>query len=97
MPHRAPRILTLVLATSGACLMATTAGAQSAAPGRYLTWANRPASTTPAEVTAAGTRPANGMIPRRVAPSEAPYRPMMQPTPRLDCGLRNARGLRFVC
>ena len=83
MPHRAPRILTLFLATAGACLAASGAQAQSApapAPGRYLTWANRPANTTPANVAAEQTRARNAMIPRRVAPSQAPYRPMMQPT-----------------
>lgn len=85
MPHRAPRILTLLLATAGACLAASGAKAQSApapapAPGRYLTWANRPANTTPANVVAEQTRARNAMIPRRVAPSQAPYRPMMQPT-----------------
>lgn len=82
MPHRAPRILTLLLATAGACLAASGAQAQSApAAGRYLTWANRPANTTPANVAAEQTRARNAMIPRRVAPSQAPYRPMMQPTP----------------
>lgn len=83
MPQRAPRILTLLLATAGACLAASGAQAQSAptpAPGRYLTWANRPADTTPANVAAEQTRARNAMIPRRVAPSQAPYRPMMQPT-----------------
>lgn len=80
MPHRAPRILTLLLATAGACLLGTTANAQSApATGRYLTWANRPVSTTPADVTTAQTRARNAMIPRRVAPSQAPYRATMQP------------------
>lgn len=84
MPHRAPRILTLLLATAGACLAASGAQAQSApaptpAPGRYLTWANRPVMTTPAHVVAEQTRTRNAMIPRRVAPSQAPYRPMMQP------------------
>lgn len=79
MPHRAPRLLTLVLATAGACLAATAADAQQApAAGRYLSWANRPVSTTPADVTAAQTRARNAMIPRRVAPSQAPYQPVMQ-------------------
>jgi hypothetical protein len=83
LPHRAPRILTLLLATAGACLAASNVQAQSqAAPaaGRYLTWANRPASTTPADVAAVQARARTAMIPRRVAPSQAPYRPMMQPT-----------------
>ena len=80
MPHRAPRLVALLLATAGACLAATAATAQSApAPGRYLSWANRPVSTTPADVTAAQNRARNGMIPRRVAPSQAPYQPVMQP------------------
>lgn len=79
MPHRAPRLLTLVLATAGACIAATSASAQSApAPGRYLSWANRPVSTTPADVTAAQNRARNGMIPRRVAPSQSAYQPVMQ-------------------
>lgn len=85
MPHRAPRILTLVLATAGACLATSGAEAQSASPpapltGRYLTWANRPAGTTPADVAAVEARARTAMIPRRVAPSQAPYRPMLQPT-----------------
>lgn len=75
MPHRAPRILTLLLATAGACVLGTTANAQSAV--RYLTWANRPASTTPADVAAAQAR-AQSMIPRRVAPSQGFSRPTMQ-------------------
>jgi hypothetical protein len=81
LTHRAPRILTLVLATAGACLATSGAEAQSApATGRYLTWANRPAGTTPADVAAVQASARNAMIPRRVAPSQAPYRPMMQPT-----------------
>ncbi|WP_309627713.1 hypothetical protein [Brevundimonas sp.] len=87
MPHRAPRILTLLLATAGACLAASGAQAQvqaqaQAAPaaGRYLTWANRPAGTTPADVAAVQAQARTAMIPRRVAPSQAPYRPMLQPT-----------------
>lgn len=81
MPNRAPRILTLLLATAGACVAASGAHAQSApSTGRYLSWANRPVSTTPADVVEAGTRARNAMIPRRVASSQAPYRPMMQPT-----------------
>ena len=83
MPHRAPRILTLLLATAGACLAASGVQAQSQsapAAGRYLTWANRPAGTTPADVAAVQARARTAMIPRRIAPSQAPYRPMMQPT-----------------
>ncbi|MGV3578291.1 hypothetical protein [Brevundimonas sp.] len=80
MPHRAPRILTLLLATAVACLTATAASAQSGpAVTRYLSWANRPVSTTPADVTAAQARTPNGMIPRRVAPSQGPYQPVMRP------------------
>lgn len=99
MPHRAPRILMLLLTTSGACLLATAGAAQTApapaaaAPGRYLTWANRPAGTTPADMVtaaaaaaaapaataAAAPRVRNALIPRRVAASQAPYRPTMQP------------------
>ena len=93
MPNRAPRIFTLLLATAGACLAASVAQAQSApapAPARYLSWANRPASTTPANVVAEQTRARNAMIPRRVAPSQAPYRPMMQPT---SAPLPASRGL----
>ncbi|MFC5342715.1 hypothetical protein ACETK8_06160 [Brevundimonas staleyi] len=79
MPHRAPRLLTLVLATAGACLVTTAASAQTApSSGRYLTWANRPAGTTPADVTAAQNRARTGIIPRRVAPSQSPYQPVMQ-------------------
>lgn len=95
MSHRAHRILTLLLATAGACLATSGAEAQSAptsAPTtlRYLTWANRPASTTPADVAAVQNRVPNAMIPRRVAPSQAPYRPMMQPT---STPLPTSRGL----
>lgn len=98
MPPRAPRLLTLLLATAGVCLTATAAGAQSApSTTRHLTWANRPAGTTPANVIAEQARVAeearveearveaqqarvrNPIIPRRIAPSQAPYRPMMQP------------------
>ncbi len=85
MPHRAHRPVTLLLAT--ACLaLAGAAQAQSApqtAPAgpRYMTWANRPATTTPGDVVAAQTRARNGMIPRRVAPTQALSRPMMQQTP----------------
>jgi hypothetical protein len=79
LPHRAPRTLTFVLAMAGACLATTAADAQSGpAAGRYLSWANRPVSTTPADVTAAQTRARNGVIPRRVAPSQTPYQPVMQ-------------------
>lgn len=91
MPHPIPRILTLLLATAGLCLTATSAASQTApAAGRYLTWANRPAGTTPADVVSAQAsaqasvlanaraNPRNAMIPRRVAPSQSPYQPMMQ-------------------
>ena len=78
MPYRAPRILPLVLVMAGTCLAATAADAQSTpAAGRYLTWANRPVGTTPADMNAAQTRARNAMIPRRVAPSQSPYPPQM--------------------
>lgn len=85
MPHRAHRPVTLLLAT--ACLALASAaqaqtGPQTAPAGpRYMTWANRPATTTPGGVVAAQAQAPNGMIPRRVAPSQAMQRPMMQPTP----------------
>jgi len=79
LPHPNLRILTLLLATAGACLAGTGANAQSQpTTGRYLTWANRPANTTPADVVETQTRARNAMIPRRMAPSQAPNRPMMQ-------------------
>lgn len=89
MPQSAHRPVTLLLATAWGCLLLTgiaqaQAQAQAAAGGgatRYLSWANRPADTTPGDVVAARTRPRDGMIPRRVAPSEAVQRPMMQPVP----------------
>lgn len=64
------------MATVGACL--ATADAEAQSTGRYLTWANRPASTTPGDVVAAQTRSRNDIIPRRVAPSQGPARPAMQ-------------------
>ncbi len=79
----------LLLTAAGACLVATGAQAQASqgqssqpapTPARYLTWANRPANTTPADVAAAQARVRDSMIPRRVAPSQSPYRPMVQPT-----------------
>ncbi len=83
----------MLLLAAGACLLATSAQAQTPqaqpapAAGRYLTWANRPATTTPGEVIAAQAEAAaaqarvrESMIPRRVAPSQAGYRPMLQPT-----------------
>lgn len=76
MQYRTSRALALILATAGACLAAS--GAQAQSTGRYMTWANRPASTTPGDVAAAQTLARNDMIPRRVAPSQGPARPMMQ-------------------
>ena len=83
----------MLLLAAGACLVATSVQAQTPqaqpapAAGRYLTWANRPATTTPGEVIAAQAEAAaaqarvrESMIPRRVAPSLSPYRPMLQPT-----------------
>lgn len=86
LPNRPARALALLLATTGACLAATGAEAQSA---RYMTWANRPASTTPAGPAPAAAEVAavpvagpprlrNDLIPRRVAPSQGPGRPAMQ-------------------
>ena len=82
MQYRTSRALALILATAGACLTASGVQAQSA--GRYMTWANRPATTTPGNVAAAQAQAANGIIPRRVAPAQCPARPTMQaPTPTL--------------
>lgn len=99
MRLRPPPVPILLLA-AGACLSTTGAQAQSPQPAqatppaaRYLTWANRPVDTTPAdvaaaradaaaaqaEVDAAQARVRDSMIPRRVAPSQSPYRPMLQP------------------
>lgn len=79
MPHRLPRRVTLVALTLAGCLGATMVQAQTVPAGqRYMTWANRPANTTPGDVVAAQQRARNGMIPRRVAPSQALASPMMQ-------------------
>lgn len=79
MPHRLPRPATLIALTLAGCLGATVAQAQTAPTGqRYMTWANRPANTTPGDVVAAQSRARNGMIPRRVAPSQALSPPVMQ-------------------
>ena len=74
---------------AGAAQAQSSNGAAPAGP-RYMTWANRPADTTPGDVLAVQTRTRNGMIPRRVAPSQAIQRPMMQPTPQV---LPASRGL----
>jgi hypothetical protein len=101
LSHRNARLLTLLMAASGICLTATGAEAQS---GRYMTWANRPVSTSPATLGAALTKPAevvvdapagpprsrNDLIPRRVAPSQGPARPTMRTA---DATLAPSRGL----
>ncbi len=82
--------MTLLLAT-GCLVLAGAAQAQTASTGpRYMTWANRPANTTPGDVAAAQTRARDGMIPRRIAPSQALPRPMMQQTPQV---IPTSRGL----
>lgn len=68
-----------VAAAVGCLLLAGTAGAQeqgSTGP-RYLSWASRTTSTTPADTAARRAR--TGVIPRRVAPSQGLARPPMQP------------------
>lgn len=102
MSHCNARLLTLLMATAGVCLTATGAEAQS---GRYMTWANRPVSTAPATIGAALLTPAataeadapagpprhrNDLIPRRVAPSQGPTRPVMQTA---DAAVASSRGL----
>jgi len=69
--------LAILMSMAAACLIASAAQAQTASGPRYMSWAGRPANTTPADVTAAQAH--SGMIPRRVAPSQAVSRPMMQP------------------
>lgn len=81
VPRRRRRAVRLVLASAVAGLTLA-GGAQTqteAAPTdqRYLSWSNRPTSTTPGHVAAARTRAA--LIPRRVAASRAPDRPEMRP------------------
>lgn len=82
MPHRLPRSAAVLALALAGCLGATGAAQAQTAPApagqRYMTWANRPADTTPGDVAAAQTRARNGMIPRRVAPSQGLSRPMMQ-------------------
>lgn len=102
MSHCNARLLTLLMATAGVCLTATGAEAQS---GRYMTWANRPVSTAPATIGAALLTPAaeaeadapagpprnrNDLIPRRVAPSQGPARPVMQTA---GAAVASSRGL----
>jgi len=72
------------------CLASGGAQAQTAPGPRYMSWAGRPANTTPANVVAAQALAHSGMIPRRVAPSQAVSRPMMQPVPAVQTA---ARGL----
>lgn len=84
----------ILLSTAAACLMATGVQAQTATGPRYMSWAGRPASTTPANVVAAQVQveaqaeARRGMIPRRIAPSQAVSRPMMQPTPAVQTASR---------
>lgn len=82
MPHRLPRPATLIALTLAGCLGTTGAAhaqsGQAPAGQRYMTWANRPVDTTPGDVAAAQQRARNGMIPRRVAPSQALAPPVMQ-------------------
>lgn len=96
MRHRLPSLATLIGAAAVGCLtlgVSAPASAQAlvqpqppAAPQqRYMTWANRPSTTVPGHVAAARARAANGMIPRRVAPSQSVNPPAMvaaaQPIP----------------
>lgn len=92
MPHRLPRPIAVLALTLAACLGASMAQAQTAPTGqRYMTWANRPANTTPGDVVAAQQRARNGMIPRRVAPSQALSPPVMQAPVQMMAS--NPRGL----
>ncbi|OYW35101.1 MAG: hypothetical protein B7Z42_15645 [Brevundimonas sp. 12-68-7] len=78
--RRPSRRTRLALAAAAVGLtVAGTAQAQHAAPTgpRYLSWANRTTSTTPADIAAARVR--RDIIPRRVAPSRSLARPAMQP------------------
>jgi hypothetical protein len=69
----------LLAAGLGLLTVAGAAQAQQQAPTgpRYLSWANRTTSTTPASIAAARVR--SDIIPRRVAPSNGVARPQMQP------------------
>ena len=83
MSIRAIRPAILLSTATLACALAGTVQAQTAPGPRYMSWAGRPATTTPANVVAAQAQAQahSGMIPRRVAPSQAASRPMMQPAP----------------
>ncbi|ADL00530.1 hypothetical protein [Brevundimonas subvibrioides] len=90
MSTRASKAVILLSTAAVACGLAAAAQAQTAAGPRYMSWAGRPANTTPADVAAgaaveaqaqAQAQARSGMIPRRVAPSQAVSRPMMQPAP----------------
>lgn len=93
MPYRPHRPFTrLIATTSGVLLLAGTAHAQVAVSDgstRYLSWANRPASTAPGG-DVARTRAGSGLIPRRTAPSRAVQQPRLQPVP---SPLQVSRGL----
>lgn len=83
MPHRIDRPLTRLLATAFGILLAAGVAQAQVAPGagatRYLSWANRPADTTPGDVIAARAQARPGFISRRVAPSQPLRRPTLQP------------------
>jgi Meckel syndrome type 1 protein len=79
LPTRALRPASLLATAALVCGIAGMAEAQTAPGPRYVSWAGRPANTTPASVSAAPAH--SGMIPRRVAPGQTISRPMMQPTP----------------
>ena len=88
MSTRASEATILLSTVALACGLAPAAAqaqngvqAQGASAPRYMSWAGRPANTTPANVTAAQAQAHHGMIPRRVAPSQAVSRPMMQSVP----------------
>lgn len=76
-PSRRTR-LALVTAAIGLTMVGAAQAQQAAPTGpRYLSWANRTTSTTPADISAARVR--RDIIPRRVAPSQSLARPAMQP------------------
>lgn len=76
-PSRRTR-LALVAAAIGLTMVGAAQAQQAAPTGpRYLSWANRTTSTTPADISAARVR--RDIIPRRVAPSQSLTRPAMQP------------------
>lgn len=81
MSTRAIRPAILLSTAALACALAGMAQAQTAPGPRYMSWAGRPANTTPANVVAEQAQAHSGMIPRRIAPSQTVARPMMQPAP----------------